>query len=157
MRAQVTRDLPGDVSEAERLWYDLGRWPSFIDGFARVVSLDGDWPSVGATLVWESRPAGRGRVQERVSAHEPGAGQTVEVDDERLQGTQSVSFTALDDGVAVSLELRYDLKQRNPFTPIVDWLFIRRALGDSLRRTLVRFGSELELDRARDAEPPANT
>ena len=25
-------DVPGQASDAEALWYDLGRWPSFVDG-----------------------------------------------------------------------------------------------------------------------------
>jgi hypothetical protein len=42
----------------------------------------------------------------------------------------------------VSLTLEYTLKERNLITPIVDLLFIRRALRDSLRRTVTRFGHE---------------
>jgi hypothetical protein len=45
-------------------------------------------------------------------------------------------------GTEVRLELEYELKQANLLTPLVDLLFIRRALRDSLRRTLARFGYE---------------
>ena len=50
----------------------------------------------------------------------------------------------------MSLTLEYRLKQRSPITPIVDVLFIRRALHASLQRTLARFGHErrAELGRA---------
>ena len=54
------------ASEAEALWYDTSRWPTFVDGFAHVVKKEGDWPAAPSTLVWQSTPAGRGRVLERV-------------------------------------------------------------------------------------------
>ena len=38
-RASVT--LSGcRASEAEELWYDTSRWPTFVDGFAHVVSTE---------------------------------------------------------------------------------------------------------------------
>jgi hypothetical protein len=135
--ASVT--VPGRVVEAEELWYDPHRWAAWIDGFGHVAKLEGDWPGVGARLVWDSRPEGRGRVEERVVAYEPRGGQTLEVDDTRLRGTQTVAFEPESDEVRVRLTLEYRLKQANP---IVDLLFIRRALRDSLNRTLTRFGHE---------------
>ena len=42
----------------------------------------------------------------------------------------------------MSLTLEYTLKDRTPLTPILDLVFIRRALRDSLQRTLARFGHE---------------
>ena len=42
----------------------------------------------------------------------------------------------------MSLTLEYELKNRTIISPIMDLLFIRRALRDSLRRTLTRFGHE---------------
>jgi hypothetical protein len=135
--ASVT--VPGRVVEAEELWYDPHRWAAWIDGFGHVAKLEGDWPGVGARLVWDSRPEGRGRVEERVVAYEPRGGQTLEVDDTRLRGTQTVAFEPEGDEVRVRLTLEYRLKQANP---IVDLLFIRRALRDSLNRTLTRFGHE---------------
>jgi hypothetical protein len=145
-RTRVALDLPGSVGEAEALWYDVERWPAFVDGFAHVVSRDGAWPAAGATLVWDSLPHGRGRVVERVVEHVAGQGQTAEIEDPRLRGTQTVAFEALDDGVGVSLALEYALQQGGPLKAVIDALFIRRAIRDSLRRTLVRFGSELQSD-----------
>ena len=92
-------------------------------------------------------PDGRGRVNERVIDQRPGEGQTLAVEDPRIQGTQEVRFLPVEDGTEVRLELVYDLKQRNPLTPVIDLLFIRRAMRDSLRRTLTRFGRELAADR----------
>lgn len=143
----VRLDLPGhDVAEAEGLWYDLSRWPNFVDGFAAVAKRDDEWPAAGATLVWDSRPNGRGRVVERVTAQVPGEGQAAEVEDGQLRGVQHVSFAATGDGAQVALSLEYVLKDGGPLRAVVDLFFIRRALTDSLRRTLVRFRRELDGD-----------
>ncbi|HSD81316.1 MAG TPA: hypothetical protein VLB47_11660, partial [Solirubrobacteraceae bacterium] len=69
MRATV--DVPVRASAAEALWYDTRRWPAFVDGLKHVASVEGDWPGAGARVVWDSHPGGRGRVVERVVAHEP--------------------------------------------------------------------------------------
>ena len=145
-RARASVTLPGLASEAEALWYDPQRWPAWVDGFGHAVKLEGDWPGVGARSVWDSKPGGRGRVVERVTAYEARAGQTVAVEDEKLRGTQRVSFAPGADGVDVALELEYQLKERNALTPFVDALFIRRALRDSLQRSLVRFARERRSD-----------
>jgi hypothetical protein len=141
-RARASTVVPGRAAAAEDLWYDKHRWPAWIDGFGHVIRLEGDWPEVGARLVWQSPPKGRGRVQERVTAYEPRVGQTVEVEDERLRGTQTVTFEPDGDDVRVTLTLDYELKGGNFFTPLADAVFIRRTIADSLRRTLNRFGHE---------------
>ena len=140
VRTAVT--VPGLASDAEALWYDPQRWPAWVDGFGHLVKLEGDWPAPGARAVWDSKPGGRGRVVERVTAYEARTGQTLEVEDEKLRGTQRVAFEPGSEGVEVALELTYELKQRNPLTPLTDLLFIRRALRDSLRRSLLRFVRE---------------
>ena len=146
-RASATITVPGRAFEAEQLWYDPTRWPAWIDGFHHVVSLDRDiWPQPPARLVWESRPRGRGRVLETVTRQEQRTGQTLQVEDGRLRGTQTVTFAAEGDGTRVTLSLDYQLKRRNPLTPAIDWLFVRRAITDSLRRTLARFAREREGD-----------
>ena len=48
------------------LWTDPSRWATFVEGFARVLERDEDWPAEGAKVVWESMPDGRGRVTEKV-------------------------------------------------------------------------------------------
>jgi hypothetical protein len=145
-RVTASREVHAPLGAAERLWYDTSRWPAFIDGFDHVVQVEGDWPAAGARVVWDSTPAGRGRVVERVIEHEPGVGQSLEVEDPRLRGTQRIRFERLEDGVEVGLELQYELKQRTVLQTLVDALFIRRALRDSLRRTLTRFSRELRAD-----------
>jgi hypothetical protein len=147
-RVRAWVDVPGPISEAEDLWYDLGRWPSFVDGFAAVARRDERWPRSGSSLVWDSRPDGRGRVVEQVTRWEPREGQTAEVEDEKLRGTQVLAFGPAADGTRVELSLAYQLKSGNPVMRVVDLVFIRRAMRDSLRRTLLRFARELEGDRA---------
>jgi hypothetical protein len=145
-RVRAVGQAPGLASEAEAVWYDPQRWPAWVDGFGHAVKLEGDWPAVGARSVWDSKPGGRGRVVERVSAYEARVGQTVEVEDEKLRGTQRVSFKPDADAVEIALELEYELKERNALTPLTDALFIRRALRDSLKRSLARFARERRAD-----------
>jgi Polyketide cyclase / dehydrase and lipid transport len=141
-RAIATVTVPGRVADAEELWYDKHRWAAWVDGFGHVIKLDGEWPQPGARLLWDSPPKGRGRVVERVTAYEPRAGHTLDVEDERLQGTQTVTFEPVGDDVRITLVLEYELKQRQPLTPLIDLLFIRRALRASLTRSLNRFAHE---------------
>ena len=141
-RASATVTVPGRAAEAEALWYDPARWASWIDGFGHVASLDDEWPQVGARLVWDSPPGGRGRVVERVVEYEIRSGQTLEVEDAKLRGRQRVEFKPGPEETEITLSLEYELKERSPITPLVDVLFIRRALRDSLRRTVTRFGYE---------------
>lgn len=145
-RVSASALVPGQVAEAEALWYDLARWPAFVDGFGAVVARAPEWPAAGATLVWRSTPHGRGEVHERVTAHEAGTGQTVEFHDEKLTGEQTVAFTAQGDATRVTLTMEYRIQEPTPLTPLVDLLFVRRAVGDALRRTVTRFAREREGD-----------
>jgi polyketide cyclase/dehydrase/lipid transport protein len=146
-RVRVSIELPALASEAEALWYDTARWPTFIDGLHHIARLEGDWPQAGARVLWDSNPGGRGRVQERVSAYVAREGQTVEVEDEKIRGTQRVTFSPTEAGVTVTLELRYEVKDAKPGMPVVDLLFIRRPQRDSLLRTLRRFRTEVAAER----------
>lgn len=131
-----------EPSEAERLWRDVSRWATFIEGFARVLDQPAGWPEAGEKLVWESIPEGRGRVTEKVIEHVPGALLSTLVFEERLTGTQWVAFDPDPDGAYVELGLEYELSREDALRKIVDVLFIRRALSDSLARTLQRFRIE---------------
>ncbi|CAB4860406.1 unannotated protein [freshwater metagenome] len=129
------------VGEVEAVWYDRDRWPEFIEGLATVAACDGPYPDVGAKTVWESYPAGRGRVTEEVIAFAAGVSQELEVADPRITGRQHVRFEARPGGgpgVRVTLELDYRLRSGGPVSAVVDRLFIRRAQADALRRTLLR-------------------
>ena len=141
-RAKASISVPGRAADAEALWYDPHRWQAWIDGFGHVVSLSDGWPNRGAELVWESPPGGRGRVTERVVAYEMRTGQTLEVEDATLTGTQKVAFEPGPDAVEITLSLEYRIKDRTALTPVVDLLFVRRAMTDALRRTVTRFANE---------------
>jgi len=136
VRAQARIDPAIAVGAMEELWYDLARWPAFVDGFAAVVEQDAGWPRRG-TLIWDSHPGGRGRVTERVTRFEPRSGQDLDVEDPTMTGAQRLRFAP---GV-VALELDYRLKGHGR---VLDLLFVRRAMRDSLRRTVDRFAFEVE-------------
>lgn len=143
-RARARVGVAVTVAEAEALWLDPWRWPAFVDGCAAIEEVAPGWPAEGE-VVWRSTPEGRGRVVERVADHRPGQSHQVEVDDATLSGRQTVRFAAAAEGSAVvELELRYRVKGGNPLTPLIDVLFIRRAVRDALRRTLGRYARELE-------------
>jgi hypothetical protein len=150
-RASASIDVPGLASEAEALWYDPARWASWVDGFGHAVDVPEGWPAEGA-LQWISRPGGRGRVLERVIAYEQRSGQTLDVEDARIRGTQRVTFQPGSDAVKVTLELDYELKERNALTPVLDVLFVRREMAASLRRTLTRFARERHGDLELEGE-----
>lgn len=147
--AEAATLVAAEPAAALELWTDLERWPAFVEGFARVVERTGEWPGEGAAVVWDSIPQGRGRVTERVSAYaEPGAEGSgllvTAVSDDTLVGEQTVAFHPADGGTRVELDLSYELAQPGPLSALTDFLFIRRALRDALRRTLERFAVEAE-------------
>jgi hypothetical protein len=144
-RAEI--EIQALASAAEELWYDTARWPTFVDGLAHVTKVEGDWPRKGR-VVWDARPGGRGRVVERVVAYEARSGQTVAVEDEKMVGTQRVEFHPTGRGCRVALQLDYHVKQQRPLMAIVDILFIRRPMTDSLKRTLTRLRREVEASPA---------
>ena len=149
MKAVIaTQTFRGAVSDAESCWYDLTRWASFLDGFDHIVETSGRWPQRGSSVTWQSGPAGRGRVTEQVTAYEPLEGQTVDVEDDAITGRQRVAFTPAEEYVEVKLSLEYEIKKSSFFTPLIDLLFIRRAMMASLEATLGRVRVELS-ERAR--------
>lgn len=145
-RARVLHTVAGSARQAQACWYDTTRWPLWVDGLEQVLQVAGDWPRVGSSVTWESGPAGRGRVTERVIAYDAAQGQTLEVDDDSIGGLQSVSFAPAPNGVQVGLSLEYRLKRRSIVSPLVDLLFIRRAMAVSLEATVARFAVELAPD-----------
>jgi hypothetical protein len=82
-------------------------------------------------------------VTERVLEYEPLGGQTLEVEDDSIEARQWVSFTPAGHGVEVELVLDYRIKRRSPLTPLVDLLFVRRAMAASMAKTLSRFAGVL--------------
>ena len=144
-RVKAELQLPGvATSDAEELWYDTRRWPTFVDGLGHVFKADEGWPrEPGAVVIWDSKPGGRGRVLERVVSFEARVGQTVEVEDEKIVGRQTIGFQPNAEGTAVTLELDYAIKQDRGVPAVVDLVFVRRPMRDSLKRTLTRFEREV--------------
>ena len=133
-----------EPTRALTLWSDVRRWPSFVDGLARVGTLSTGWPQPRSKVVWESGPGGRGRVTERVVELRRERFAT-EVFEQRLIGRQTAVFGSAGDGrTRVALELDYELARGGPLGGLTDALFIRRALRDALARTLRRFAVEAE-------------
>lgn len=125
------------------LWSDTQRWISFVEGFARVLEQSDEWPAEGSRTVWESISGGRGRVTEKVVERAPDRFAT-QVFEDALIGTQRLQAIEDAHGAHVRLELEYQLVKYGPLGAVADALFIRRALRDSLRRTLGRFAIEAE-------------
>jgi Polyketide cyclase / dehydrase and lipid transport len=142
-RASARSSLPLPPADVLRLWSDVERWPSFVEGFARRLELTDAWPEPGARVVWESTPDGRGRVTEKVTESAPDRFST-QVYEKALMGTQTLRVLPASDGSEAELSLEYELVRYGPLGGVADALFIRRALRDSLRRTLLRFSIEAE-------------
>ena len=138
-RASASMRVPGLASDAEALWYDPLRWPAWIDGFGHVVELPErrGRPS-GAARLGRRRRGGRGRVLETVialrAARRPDASRS------RTAACAAPSRSSFEPGrrrgARSRSSLEYELKERTPLTPLVDLLFVRRAIAASLRRTL---------------------
>jgi hypothetical protein len=128
---------------ALKLWTDVRRWPTFVEGFTRALEISDDWPGEGAKVVWESIPGGRGRVTEKVAMSGPGRFVT-QVFEDALSGEQAVRMSEDAEGTRMELTLNYELSKYGPLRALADVLFIRRALRDALRRTLRRFVIEAE-------------
>lgn len=149
-RAEDVVALP--PHEAIELWLDTSRWASFVDGVARVAQRKGDWPEPGASVVWESPPRGRGTVTEKVVELQRPGRVVVQVFDNRLTGRQTTTFGPHEEGALVTTELDFRLTDDVALGAIADFLFVRRAVRDSLRRTLRRFAVEVDEEAAlRDA------
>ncbi|HEX4718417.1 MAG TPA: hypothetical protein VH300_07800 [Thermoleophilaceae bacterium] len=126
---------------AQRLWLDTRRWPTFVDGFGHVLQQDPAWPERGSKVVWQSGPAGRGRVTERISENSDGY-VAADVFDSQMAAVQAIRFEAAEDGCDVFLSLDYELASGGPLRKVTDVLFIRRSLAMALERTIRRFSTE---------------
>jgi hypothetical protein len=151
--AKAARIVVLEPAEAEALWTNVARWPTFIEGFAHVAQQDESWPAEGSKLIWESSPGGRGTVNEKVTSRGEGHLSTRLVE-ESLHGIQTVTFEPAEGGgTHVELRLEYTLNpttiwRQGPLGKATNFLFIRRALTDSLVRTLRRFAAEAAEEQA---------
>jgi hypothetical protein len=142
--ARAQADLVLTPEAALRLWTDVDRWPTFVEGFARTLERSAEWPAAGSRVVWESTPAGRGRVTEKVAEAEGPDRFVTQVFEDRLQGRQTFRVVESEGGSRAELAMEYELTKYGPLRAIADAIFIRRAIRDSLRRTLRRFSVEAQ-------------
>jgi uncharacterized protein YndB with AHSA1/START domain len=147
-------EIEGAIAEVWAVYFDADGWRRWVDGFVRVTAGDG-YPERGGTLSWESTPAGRGRVTERVMEHEPRRLHRVEYSDPGSSGQLETRFEMVPSGdgtrrTRVSLSLSYELREAGPLSAITDFLFIRSQMRDSLERTL----ADLRLEVAARGEAP---
>ena len=126
-----------DSGGGRRLFFELSHDP------AGVAQEEVDQPEV-VLLAGSTNVGPDGTVTETVIDYRPGSGQRLEVEDDAIQAQQSVQFSATGSSLTIALELDYTLRGNSPFRMISDWLFIRRAEAESLRRTLAAFAAELE-------------
>ena len=115
VRRSTVIELPPD--RAFDLWVDTSRWPTFVDGFANIEREDVGWPAEGAKLVWRSTPAGRGRVTEKVLRAERPVLLSTSVLEEKLSGTQRVTFEPAEDGLGVVVAAAGDAHRGGGFPP----------------------------------------
>ncbi len=118
-------------------------WPTWVDGFAAVVTSEG-YPEVGGELRWRSTPAGRGDVAETVLEHQPRRLHRVRFSDPETEGELTTTFEVRGEGTLVEQALAYELRGGGPFAPITNWLFIRTQQRRSMQRSLLRLKKEVE-------------
>jgi hypothetical protein len=124
-------------------YFDPDGWPVWVEGFARVKRSDG-YPEQGGTLVWETNPAGRGRVTETVLDHEPRTLHRIRYEDPQSSGELTTRLAIEGEGTRVTLELTYVVGGGGPLSWLTDVLFARSQVGGSLRRTLADFRTSVE-------------
>lgn len=143
-------EIPTPVADVWELYFDADRWRSWVDGFARVSVSDG-YPERAGTLTWESTPAGRGRVSERVIEHDPRRIHRVEYKDPGSAGELETRFEMVpaegeERKTKVSQKLTYELNEAGLFGAITDRLFIRSQMRRSLERSLAELRAEARAD-----------
>jgi hypothetical protein len=124
-------------------YFDPNGWDAWVEGFERVERSEG-YPEAGSTLVWQSNPAGRGTVTERVLAHEPRTLHRIAFTDPQSSGELTTRFAIEGEATRVTLELAYTVGRGGALSRVTDMLFARSQVIASLRRTLMDFRYLLE-------------
>jgi len=142
---EASVDVPAALADVWDLYFDPDRWSSWVDQFGAVAAVDG-YPEVGGELVWDSTAAGRGRVRERVVAHEPRNLHRIEYADPETEGKLETTFEMLPAGdgrlTRVTQRLAYSISSGGPLTAVTDFLFIRSQMRGSLERSLAALRAE---------------
>jgi uncharacterized protein YndB with AHSA1/START domain len=142
-------EIPAPIADVWNLYFDPERWRTWVDGFARVLETSDGYPDVGGGLIWESTPPGRGRVAERVLAHEDRRLHSIAFRDPSTEGELTVRFEmapAVEGAqrlTVVTQALTYELIEGGAFAKVTDRLFIRSQMRGSLERSLLDLRGEL--------------
>lgn len=151
-KVEATIEIAAPLAEVWDLYFDRRRWAAWVDGFSSVSSESG-YPKEGGTLTWRSTPAGRGMVNERVSAHDLRSLHRVDFEDPAAKGRLEVTFEmqpaeSAESGrkTKVTQRLDYTVTSGGPLSVITDFLFIRSQQRRSLQRSLIEL--RLEAERA---------
>jgi len=136
-------EIHASLKQVWDYYFEPSGWPAWVDGFARVDEASG-YPEEGGTLTWSSTPAGRGRVTERVLAHDPRTLHRIAFSDPESSGELTTRFEVAGEATRVTLELSYSLASSGPLAWITDRLFVRGQMASALRRTLGRLRLEVE-------------
>lgn len=157
-------EIPAPLAEVWDFYFEAGRWPSWVDGFARVTAESG-YPDQGGSLSWQSTASGRGAVSEQVLAHEPRGLHRISFRDPESEGELETRFEIVAGGedqyrTRVKQVLSYELRAGGLFSKITDRLFVRAQMQGSLERSLSDLRVELmasrpsAADRARGGPAP---
>lgn len=135
--------IAADLKEVWDLYFMTSGWSSWVDGFARVESAEG-YPQRGGTLRWQSIPAGRGLVSEKVLDHEPRRRHRVSFEDPESTGELETTFEIRGEQVRVAQKMTYKIRRPGILGPFTDIFFVRRQVAGSLGRSLARLKHEAE-------------
>ncbi len=92
---EASVEIEAPLAEVWGLYFDPERWPAWVDGLEAVDSMEAGYPDAGGTLAWHSNAAGRGRVRERVVAHEPRGLHRIAFEDPQAIGELETTFEML--------------------------------------------------------------
>lgn len=141
--AEASIRLPVSVAEAWDAYFWAPGWPRWVDGFAAVVGSEG-YPELGGILRWQSIPAGRGEVSERVLEHEHRRLHRVGFADPTMAGEFETRFAITGDGAELTQTLDYRVVAAGPITRVAAALFVRSQVRASLERSLSGFREFVE-------------
>lgn len=136
--------IEASLKDVWEVFFDPERWPSWVDGFAEVVSISDGYPTEGGALRWRSIPAGRGEVSEKVLEHEPRRLHRISFGDPESEGELATSFEIQGDRVAVERTMRYRILHPGLLGPLTDVFFVRRQVVAAVERELSHLKQEAE-------------
>ena len=143
--------VEASLAEVWDTYLDPRGWASWVDGFAQATSVGDDWPEAGSVLRWRSIPAGRGEVEERVTAHEERRRHAFDFRDPAMTGSVETTFAIDGPGTRVEQKMEYQLLDRGPISRIAALFFVKGQVRSSVQRSLGALAHEAQERAAADA------